>query len=297
MDNCRKDNNLAIRMLLEGNELLAQNILRYNLKKYRCNMTLNNLGVFYCQNGMIQKNAKWKSAKRLGLRYLIEALQEDAVWQSYVSAATALEENGDYRMAYKLLQTASSLKADILVQYNIGVCLFRLGKMLEAITVLEQLLESETVKYIIANGGQSPLIIIIYAYIALGENDKAINQLNCSHSKFHNDDRFDVFILQHLCGLHFNALHESEKLLAEWYPTSALLAMLAESVNFEPAFNEKIIVSLPETFMEEWREFLKKPKKRRRAISRYKYVPPYLMLYYYIKADKTVDGSVSSAND
>lgn len=274
-------NDKAISELSKGNFYIAQSILRRNLKLYPCCLTYNNLGVYYSQYGMQHYNGQDRSAKKLGLRYLLKATMYDHNWKNQVSAATALCEVDSISGALPLFRKAYKTNNDERISYNIGVCLFMTRKWREAMCVFQNLCSSQSVDIIISNGGQNPYLVM--AYCALKQNDIA----RCAHyireyrKIWTNEEKYDVFCLRYFCGLYKDALSECKELLEEWYPSWTLLAMIADCV--QKASLTIISASvIPLEFQEEWRDVQENLDKRRKKIEEYVYRPPFISMYYFL---------------
>ena len=112
-----------------------------NIKKNPCCLTFNNLGIYYCQYGMILENGKIRNAERIGMKCLIKASSYEKNWNNCVSAATAACELYNYNLAYEFFENAYTIKADDLVLYNIGCCLYKLRKYEDALEEWESLLK------------------------------------------------------------------------------------------------------------------------------------------------------------
>lgn len=279
MPDIAKDNSLAIFELNQGNEAIAQAMLRKNAKKAPCCMTLNNLGVFYSQYGMLIKNDKFRSAAKIGLKHLKKASLYGNDWRNYVSTATALWESGDISLALEFLEKAYQINKDSLIRYNIGACLFRMQKYEEAASAFKELCSYKDIELITRNGGQNPYIILAYCEERLSDKSKCIEyfQTYCNAWK---EDLFDVFCLKYLCGMYKDALSESAELLKEWYLTDTLLAMIVDC---------SLKVSLPEKSMaipSEKRKILDILKRnsvfRMQKIHEYSYLPPLICMYQFI---------------
>ena len=119
MSNIMKENALALAKLSEGNELAAQALFRKNAKNSPCCLSLNNMGVYYSQYGMILKNGRIRSAKKIGLNYLLKASLYETDWRNCISTATALLESQNVELAYQFLSKAYTQKIDYLFLYII----------------------------------------------------------------------------------------------------------------------------------------------------------------------------------
>lgn len=240
MLNIIKENDAALAELSKGNELAAQTILRKNAKHKPCCFSLNNLGVYYSQYGMILKNGHMRSAKKIGLAYLLKASSYESDWRNYISIATAFLEFGNVNRAYHFLLEAYALRSDYQIMYNMGVCLFRMEKFQEAICIFESLCIDEAVDCIIENGGQHPFLILAYCQIKLHNDQECIKYIQRYRNIYRTGELLDIFHLRYLCHMYEAALLECSELLKEWYPTKSILALIAECVSYFPSYTGAI---------------------------------------------------------
>ncbi|HEX2937943.1 MAG TPA: hypothetical protein VHO66_03390, partial [Ruminiclostridium sp.] len=63
-------NEIALELLGRGDFSAAQNNFRQNAKNNPCFITLNNLGVYYINEGMELSNGVIRNANKIGLKYL-----------------------------------------------------------------------------------------------------------------------------------------------------------------------------------------------------------------------------------
>lgn len=276
-------NSRAIYELSRGNDFLAQSMFRTNVRRKPCCLSWNNIGVFYSQYGMIQKSGKIQSAKKIGRRYLLKAAQSEEDWRNLVSAASALFEVGVFFTAYQLLTKAYRVNSNTLFLYNIGCCLFRLGRYKEAISVFETLCSDDAVDFIVQNSGQHPFLILAYCHHNTNNRNECVRYVQKYSYLQENQERLDVFHLRYLCGLYDEALNQSFDLLKEWYPSSHLLAVLAECVTYVPAYGNSVDSAIPPEKTKFWRELRNDEVLRSQKIQEYIYVPPSIELYYFIE--------------
>lgn len=275
-------NAIAIEALSKGNELTAQNLFRENVKYKPCCLTLNNLGVYYIQYGMTLKNGHIRSAKKVGLDYLLKASLYETDWRNCASIATALVEFGDLEYAYQYLLKADKLNVNHDILYNIGVCLFRLGRFQESSSVFESLCQGSCIDQIIQDGGQHPFLILAYCQIKLNNKKKCIKYIQKYRACFETDERLDVFHLRYLCGLHEEALSECFELLEEWYLTRFLLAMIIDCVSKFPSYTSTIKKTIPSEYNSLWNTLCKDYSLRMKEIEEYAYLPPLISVYHFI---------------
>ena len=282
MTNIQKTNALAMEELSKGNELAAQILLRKNVNKKPCCLSLNNMGVYYIQYGVTLKNGRIKSAKKMGLKYLLRASLCEMDWRNCASTATALLEHGNLECAYQLLSQALLLKWDCKILYNIGACLYRLEKYQEAVSVFETLSKEEFVDQIVQNNGQHPLLVLAYCQIKLHNEQECIRHIQRFRKAHKTADRLDVFYIRYMCGLYEEALSEYFELLQEWYATKAVLALVGECTAYFPAYANEVENAMPPEHKKIWYALKKNRPLRLKEIDAYVYVPPLIDLYYYI---------------
>lgn len=277
-----KDNALALAKLSEGNELAAQTLFRKNAKNIPCCLSLNNLGVYYSQYGMILKSGRIRSAKKIGLNYLLKASLYETDWHNCTSTATALLESGNVILAYQFLLKAHKLNSDYQVLYNIGACLFRMGNFQEAASVFESLCISSAIDCIIGNGGQHPFLILAYCQIKLHNEQECIKYIQLYRDVNRTEERLDIFHLRYLCGMYEEALSECLELLEEWYPTKSILAMIVECISYFPSYASTIDDAIFPEHKIQWNTLKTNTPLRTQIIQEYLYLPPLICLYQYI---------------
>lgn len=119
-------NTKALTALSSMNEKEAQALFRENAIRNPCCLTWNNLGVFYKLHGMIQKNGSYRSASRLGIRYLLRAEKKEIRWQNLVSIGYMYgREKNNYEMAYAYYSRAVVICNDAVCMYNMSVCSYK----------------------------------------------------------------------------------------------------------------------------------------------------------------------------
>jgi len=282
MLNLIKENFFAIEELTKGNELVAQSIFQKNVKNVPCCLSLNNIGVYYSQYGMILKNGSIQSAKKIGLNYLLKASLYDTDWRNCVSLATALLEAGNALQAHQYLLKAYTLNSDYKILYNIGTCLFRLKNFQEAILVFEKLCTDEIIDEIIRDGGQHPFLILAYCQIELHNKQECLNYIQRYRAVWKSDERLDVFHLRYLCGMYEEALSECLELLKEWYPTKSIIALIVECILHSTSYAPTIDKAISPEHKITWDALKKNDALREKAIKEYMYLPPWICLYQYI---------------
>ena len=272
-------NEKALLELDSGNELLAQSMLRENAKESPNCVTLNNLGVYYCQYGMIQKNGKPRNAKYIGMKYLLKASAYAKDWRNLVSVATAACECYDFSLAHYFFSAAYQEKPDDSIQFNLGACLYRLGNYIDALNVFSSLYD-DTTNCVKSNVGQNAIIPMAYCYLALDNTLESIECIQKHPYSWEAEEIFDVFSIYYLCKRYECALSICSELLDEWYPTSTILAMIADCLHHAPTLADEIII--PDDKSKLFDLLRNDQALRKRIIEKYVYAPPLIELYQFI---------------
>lgn len=276
----REKNYQAINELRKGNEELARDLFRQNAKENPCCTTLNNIGVYYSQYGLLQKNGKVRSAKKIGLYYLLKASTYSCDWRNCVSTATTAWECGDLHLSYKMLLKSNQLCYDNTIYYNIGCCLYWLEDYVNALAIFKSLCTESVINRIISCGGQNPLLVLAYCQLKLHNIKECIESIQEYRSTWAKEDYFDVFCLRYYCGMYSEALSECRELLNEWYPTDFLLAVIADCIYKNS--NAEIEVPIPLDKKKKW-EYLKVDHvARMKKIKEHSFFPPFICMYHFI---------------
>lgn len=283
MAECNVLNSSALEELSKGNEWEAQSLFRKNVQKWPCCMTLNNLGVYYSQYGMILRNGKTRSAKKVSLHYLLKASASGIDWRNCASASTALLEIGNTELAYQYLKRGCAIQTNCLLTYNKGVCLYRMGKFQESVPLFIKLCEGNSTDTIIGSGGQHPFLILAYCFQQLHDNENCKKYIQMYRKALPDGDRLDVFSLRFMCGMYEDAMSECSELLAEWYVTESLLAMIAECLEYVPADHAPIRQTLTNSQIKLWNQFIASSVLRTQKINEYSYLPPAVDYYCFIE--------------
>ncbi len=280
MRNILQDNSRAIYELENGDEAVARDLLRINAIKAPCCATLNNLGVYYSQYGMLLKNGKVRSAAKLGLRHLLKASTYDADWRNYVSIATAVSEHNDIQTAYEMFLKAYELEKDSIILYNIGACLYKLQRYEEALPVFEALYNDDDIDMIIGNQGDNPLIVLAYCHYKLNNKSKCAEYIKSYQRAWDTFDILDIFCLRYLCGMYDEALAVSEELLREWQMTDTVLAMFADCVEKSSDYKRDIVI--PSEDLAQWNLLKSNLNLREQKIKEDNFTPTLIGMYWFI---------------
>ncbi len=229
---------------------LAQEILRTNLREHPCRITYHNLGVFYMQYGMRLSSGRFRSAAKLGLRYLIKAINFDDDAQCFTSTATALlnisSQKEDLITAYNFFRAAYALQPNPITKYNIGVCLFRQERFSEAATIFQELCSHSNISLITSEQGENPQIALANCFWFLHDSTACLSQLSQVKYCGAFDSRPSVFSLYTLCGAYEQAMLEYYELLNEWMPTNTVLAALSCCLHNLPEYTSLVMELLPD---------------------------------------------------
>ena len=223
-------NEFALQKLSRGQYQEAQAIFRLNKYVMPCATTLNNLGYFYCTEGLITKNGKHRRADMIGLRYMKEAAQEDPRPQILFNIGAVLYQgacyvNGNFAEAYQYFKSAIDSAHKDLCVYNMGVCAFRMKDWVDACNLFGQVLGHDS--QIVDAGGTVP--IVPYAYVSY----KLQRTKDLNFTDFLTDDRIDKldkFIIAYVYNKYELALDIGITMLKEWYASKPIIAMLANCI-------------------------------------------------------------------
>lgn len=124
----RKINEFALNALNNGDFLAAQENFYRNIKLNPCHETYNNLGFYLISEGLICKNGRYRSAFKLGEKYILKAaeLKDSAANISArvtinnykVYGCSPKEKNQLYTDSYALLSKALNLDYSYITHYN-----------------------------------------------------------------------------------------------------------------------------------------------------------------------------------
>lgn len=271
----------AIRELRLGREKRAHHLFRLSARKYPSDTTIGNLGVYYYQYGMMLGNGVLREAKKIGLKYLLMAAENSNNWQINVNAATALAECGEYIPALDLYRRACNLSPNELVFYNMGVCLYRLGRYNEAKDVFGQLQSPQLIDQIVSNGGQNPLVALCYCSKMMNNESMLVEEIGRIPECYYADDMLDIFYLKYCAQMYESAVADIPRLLELWYPSTFLLAVIADCISFVPGLARH--VNIPEEKTVQWRMCCMDACLRKNIVAKYHYVPPFICLIQFFE--------------
>lgn len=127
--NAKEMNEIALDHLMKQNWQMAQHFLFKNARKHPSHETYNNLGNFLIHEGIICKNGKIRSAQKLGMKYLLRALEMKSTSTNLCSIAKAydfalrsvtdMSKESLVQKMYHLLTVAYSITASSETLYNI----------------------------------------------------------------------------------------------------------------------------------------------------------------------------------
>lgn len=213
MNNIMLQNTTALNALLEGNEAEALKLLRRNRKTMPCCTTLNNLGVYYCQYGMLLNNGRIRSALKLGYKLLLNASQYDDDWRNLCNIASALIGLNNWQSIYPYLEKASTKITDPLITYNKATYHFRIGAYQKSTELFEIIIKESKGLYITQNCGQHPLLVLAYCAYYLNDQVNSKHYLELYIGSGETDDLFCIFHLRYLLGMYEDAFYFSDQLV------------------------------------------------------------------------------------
>ena len=122
-------NNLALTLLDKQDWKGAQQLFRYNAKKHPCYQTYNNYGYYLITEGMLCKNGQTQNALKLGIKFLVKALDIKFTVTSICALVKALEyqiriakpseKSNLYEYACQLLEKGIEIEYSYEMQYNL----------------------------------------------------------------------------------------------------------------------------------------------------------------------------------
>lgn len=131
-------NQKALQALHKGDLYTAQTLFRENVKRDRCALTWQNLGVFYGENNILDENLRERDGRRLALRLLSKAAAEDASGKAAFAMGNVYEKLGNHAQAAVFFERSLSSKRRFAAVFNRGVCLFNDRAFAEAAASFEE---------------------------------------------------------------------------------------------------------------------------------------------------------------
>lgn len=271
-------NQKALAALNEADFSAAFDLLQDNAKKYPCHQTLNNLGKFCCDSGQKQRGGRWKSAKAIGMRYLLRAAEQDKRFPNLFNIGVEMFKRGRYEEAGRYFGEAAALNRPELALYNMGACLLALREFDLAGHVFSRLREGDTAE-ILSNGGITPSIPLIFSRYLSGESAGTGSAENLDLTDLELQDKM---ILLYLKGEYKKVVEYIPRLLAQWSPCEELLAMLFDSAEKlgMPEKKEEIIGQLA-CGAKRARYLAGHAQERNACIQRYTFLPPLVEICGY----------------
>lgn len=122
----------AICALNRGDLHTAQLLLRQNVKYERCLTTINNLGVFYSENNMLDANLRERDGRKMALHYLMQVVEDDFSGVTSFAMASTFFKLEMYNKAIQCFDKSFNLKKQFASKYNAGLCYFKERKYEQA---------------------------------------------------------------------------------------------------------------------------------------------------------------------
>ena len=221
-------NALALNRLNLGDFKDAQVLFSENVQKFPDCLTFNNLGYYYYQFGIYQKNGNLHSAKKLGLHYLLKAAAQKENPITLNAIAEVYFTLQDHKTALRYYVLSLQKQDDIFIKYNIGVCQYCIKDYNAAIITFRALINNA--EAIISNGGTHPQLACAFCYAAASNADDGKAALAEYCITENTSTEADVFILRVIFRQFELAYFNIEEVLKQWYPTDELIAALAECI-------------------------------------------------------------------
>lgn len=286
-DEYKKLNEEALKSLEDGDFDKAQSLLVSNAKRYPNGCTLNNLGVFYMNCGIRQKNGKLVSAWKNGFKYLIRAAEADKNTTVLSNIGVELFQVGEYEKAYDYFLDAYTARENHLLKYNMGICRYMSGNYAEAADVLGSLQDRSSFDEVLEALGLLPLFPYCFSLISLGKKTECKRALKeyaelyldelCS-----TDNIYDAFTLLFMCGEYDEASIMMPKIAQYWlldYPIIAMFAECAEKAHIgEVEENARALISDDLLNSKTVDNIFNNNNVREKYLSKFKYVPTYATL-------------------
>lgn len=286
-DEYKKLNEEALQSLEESDFDKAQSLLVSNAKRYPNSCTLNNLGIFYINCGIRQKNGKLVSAWKNGFKYLIRAAECDKNMTVLSNIGIELFQVGEYEEAYDYFLNAYTYSENRLLQYNMGICRYMSENYSEAADILRSMQDRASLDEVLEALGSLPLFPYCFSLIHLGkiaECKKTIKE----YTKLYSDELCsadnicDAFTLLFMCGEYDEASKMMSKTAQHWaldYPVTAMFAECAEKTHMgEAEKNIRALISDDLLNSKTVDCIFKNVNVRRKYLAKFKYVPAYAAL-------------------
>lgn len=212
-----KTNSEALCALENGDFALAQKLLRENIKTGD-HRAINNLGIFYIENGMIRKDGKNISAVSYGIKYIKQAYKSNKSELVLLNMAMiSAQFDGDYKKAAELYALAYDLGKNKDALYNLCACFYMIS---DYDSVLSRMKISDASK-------QDEFLLYGFALLAVDPErfshwmEKC--DLNCRDIE--NDDAIQLLYFSQKNQITLSRIYNY---LDEWHPDEYMWAMVID---------------------------------------------------------------------
>lgn len=244
-----KRNAEALATLSQGNFIGTQQILQENAKRYPGHQTYNNLGYYYCTEGLEMKNGQVRSAVKLGIQYLQKAEKIQETPLNLTNLGEAYFKNAqyqshlkeDYEKALAYYTRANEMEAASWRLYNMAACLWKLGRYDRAYMALGQLHENYSKESILKGCGRRAVMPFALLFIQCHEPEQKTSFLKDPLITDNTEEELDVlerFIIYYFCADLERAAQLSEEILNKWEPDPPELAMIIDCFIRKKKFQE-----------------------------------------------------------
>lgn len=212
---CEKINLLAMEMLKKGNFSGAQTALEQNAKVHPQAQSLNNLGVFYIENGIFLESGEIQKGDKIGIKYLKRAFKQSKSPLISNNLAQAFFEKSKYKQSRRFWTKSLQIEPSNIVTYNLAVTHYYLR-------------EYSTVVHLISSNGSGLYEADKLLFFSAIHVDKeyALQLLDAFLPK-----KSDVDLLKALyfCGKYELVVERAAEVLKEWQLQTTEWAVLVDS--------------------------------------------------------------------
>lgn len=188
------DNKIAIVYADKGCLYKAQSVFRKNVKKNKCYLTLNNIGVFYNENGVIYKNGKVRDGKALSLHYLKQAISLNNEQKSFFSIAEVYYKYKKYAISAYYFNKAYEKNNSVEAIFNCGNAYYCLGDFERAAVCFKEATN-------VCKDRRNDRILVYRAFcIAYAKKYEKYDMINELLQSMSDDEIFEKFFLAYTCG-------------------------------------------------------------------------------------------------
>ena len=226
----------------------------------------NNLGWFYYVQGT---ESSLTDSVAEATRWIWRALRLSRHPIILQNAAALCFENKKFAAALELLQEAERSDGSTVLQYNIAVCLARVGAREQAAACFHALDAQKCANELRTRGALHPLLA--YAFCVSDEERKlALRQYANQRTDM---ERLDYFYLCVISGAFQAALDDAEALIAEWQLTDGVLALLAACCVHVPDAKARIAALLNRQETKKLEKLIGNRRARTKWIQRQAFTP------------------------